>query len=273
MKLFLIAAASTAVFLTAGAASAQSTWDGFYVGGHVGGAYRSGEDEQTIDFDQRLNGTFSSGVVTAANTNAFSPGFCSGRPNGGAAAQGCREDASEVELGVRGGYDKQFGAFVVGGVVEYNATKIADNVTAFSTTPANYVISRRVDSLLAARLRVGYAYDRYLGYVTVGGVKAKVDYDFSTSNRVNTFVERGGDDNPNGWQAGAGVEAELSPRMRVGLEYIYTRLEDDDSYRVRAQGPAPATNPFVLLASGTDFRADQGDFDFDAVRVTLAIRF
>jgi outer membrane immunogenic protein len=272
MKSALLAAVVVAA-LTAGTASAQSAWDGFYVGGHVGAAFRGDEDAQTIAFDQRLNGEFSSGVTTAAGSNAFSPGFCSGRPNGASASLGCRDDADEFEFGLRGGYDRQFGAVVVGGVLELNGTKIEDNVTAFSTTPANYTMSRRVDSLLAARLRVGYAFDRYLGYVTAGGVKAKVDYDFATSNGVNTFVERGGEDRPNGWQAGAGLEAEIAPRVRLGLEYVYTRLEDDDSYRVRAQGPAPATNPFVLLASGTDFRADQGDFDFDSVRVTLSVRF
>lgn len=275
MKSVLLATiATTALF--AGVASAQTQWSGFYVGGHVGGAFRGDEEAQTISFDQRLNGNFASNVAsgaTSADPNAFSPGFCSRRPNGGSAAQGCEDDAREFEFGVRGGYDHQLGPIVVGGVLELNGTKVADNVTAFSTTPANYTLSRRVDALLAARVRVGYAMDRFLAYATAGGVKARVDYDFATSNGVNTFVERGGDDSPTGWQAGAGLEAEIGPKLRLGIEYLYTKLEDDDTYRVRAQGPAPATNPFVLLASGTDFRANQGDFDFDAVRVTMTYRF
>jgi outer membrane immunogenic protein len=52
-----------------------------------------------------------------------------------------------------------------------------------------------------------------------------------------------------------------------------TSLDDKDEYTVRAQGPAPATNPFILTnAAGTDLRrADQ--FRFHSLRVTAGYRF
>ena len=52
-----------------------------------------------------------------------------------------------------------------------------------------------------------------------------------------------------------------------------TRLDDRDEFTVRVQGPAPATNPFVLTnPSGTDLpRADQ--FDLHALRFMTGYRF
>ncbi len=52
-----------------------------------------------------------------------------------------------------------------------------------------------------------------------------------------------------------------------------TSLDDKDEYTVRVQGPAPATNPFILTnAAGTDLRrSDQ--FDFHTARLTAAYRF
>ena len=52
-----------------------------------------------------------------------------------------------------------------------------------------------------------------------------------------------------------------------------TGLNDKDEFTVRVQGPAPATNAFILTnAAGTDLRrADQ--FDFYSVRFTAGYRF
>ena len=81
-----------------------------------------------------------------------------------------------------------------------------------------------------------------------------------------------------GWFA----EARLGLFVHFGLysgaarhEWVqtYERLTDDE-YRVRAQGPAPATNPFILVnPQGTDFRRSDDDFDLGALRMTASYRF
>lgn len=47
----------------------------------------------------------------------------------------------------------------------------------------------------------------------------------------------------------------MGARWSLSAEYLFTSLDDRDEATVRAQGPAPATNPFILAnASGTDMR-------------------
>ncbi|MBY0512067.1 MAG: outer membrane beta-barrel protein, partial [Rhodospirillaceae bacterium] len=76
-----------------------------------------------------------------------------------------------------------------------------------------------------------------------------------------------------GYQLGGGADYNVTEEWRFGLEYLYTAL-DDDSYRVRAAGPAPATNAFILVnANGTDFRRSENKFDYGTVRLTLTYRF
>lgn len=275
MKLQLLAA--TAALAMAGfgsSALAQSAgWTGGYVGGHVGYGFQPDDDDETIRFDKNLDGVFSDTVTTAAGANAFSPGFCGGAAKGPTPASGCGKDDDGVDYGLRGGYDWQLANGLVLGVVgEVSKPDVEDSVAAFSTTPAFYTMTREVDWMAAVRGRVGFAMDRYLPYVTAGLARAEVDASFATSNTANTFVLTG-DDSVSGYQLGAGVETRVGTNWSVGVEYLYTRLDDDD-FRVRAQGPAPATNPFILTnASGTDFARSDDEFDVHSVRLTAAYRF
>jgi opacity protein-like surface antigen len=264
-----------ALMLGAQAAAAQTgPWTGFYLGGHAGAASHDEEDSETILFDRDLNGTFGDVVTTSAGANAFSPGFCGGRASGNSASGGCEEDEdSGADFGVRAGYDRQFGALVIGGLVEISTADLEDNVSAFSSTPAAYTMTREVDSVLAARLRAGYAFNRYLAYVTGGVASGRLSRTFATTNTANTFALRGEDSDVIGGQIGLGAEASITPRLSIGVEYLSTRFEADD-FRVRAQGPAPATNPFILgNANGTDFRRSDEDFRYDSLRVTASYRF
>ena len=265
-------AAAGSLTLASAAAAQVGDWNGFYVGAHAGYAAQSEDDSETILFDKNLDGNFSDTVTTGTGANAFSPGFCSGSPQGNAPAAGCEEDEDGADFGVRAGYDLQTGPWVVGGVVEFSSADVTDSVGAFSTTPASYTMTRELDSLFAARLRGGYAFGPYLGYLTGGVARGQVSHSFASTNTVNSFPERG-DEEASGYQIGAGAETHLSPRLRVGVEYLWTSLEDD-SYRVRATGPAPATNPFIVTNSnGTDFRRSDDEFEFGSFRLTAAYRF
>jgi len=59
----------------------------------------------------------------------------------------------------------------------------------------------------------------------------------------------------------------------VAGEYLFTSLDDRDESTIRTMGPAPATNPFILVnASGTDLQRS-GKFEFQAARVGISYRF
>lgn len=262
--------------LIAGSAHAQMAtrdWSGPYVGAVFGYAKAARNQGETVVFDKNLDGQFNDTVTTVAGANAFSPGFCDGMAKGPTPAGGCvGDDDVDWELGARAGYDWQFGNFVIGAVAEIERVKLEDRVTAFSTTPAFYTFDRKLESLAALRLRGGYAMGPYLGYVTGGVARGGIKNAYRTSNNVNTFV-RSESDSADGYQTGVGVERQLDGRVRLGLEYLYTKLEADD-YNVRVQGPAPATNPFILTnASGTDHRRTQDEIEVHAVRLTASYRF
>lgn len=273
-RIFTTAAAAAFTIAFAGAASAQD-WSGFYVGGQAGYTSQDSASSESILFDTNLDGQFGDTVNTTAPANAFSPGFCDGAARGNSPAAGCSsDDDSSFSGGVRAGWDWQAGSWVFGGVIEADFTDIEDSVTAFSTTPAAYVMTRNVDSVIAIRARAGYVMGPYLGYVTAGFARGDVESSFTTTNGVNTFVMRDDDDDADGYQLGLGLERRIGQsNWVVGAEYIYTNL-DDDSFRVRAQGPAPATNPFILVnPAGTDFRRSEDEIDLHSFRITAAYRF
>lgn len=270
-KTLLLASALVGVVAFASGASAQD-YRGFYAGVHGGYNFQSRDNSETILFDTNLDGNFNNSVNTAAGADAFSPGFCGGNANSATPAGGCASEQDNPELGVRLGYDWQWDNFVLGAVGELNWTNINDSVSAFSTTPARYTMTRELNWSGALRLRGGVVAKNMLLYATGGYARGDLTHSFSTSNGVNTFTQSG-KGHASGYQLGGGVEWNLSPAWRIGAEYLYTDLSDK-SYRVRAAGPAPATNPFILAnAGGTDFRRSDNSFDYNALRVTLTYRF
>jgi len=280
----------------AGPALAQSsdpatTWTGFYVGGNFGNSDPRGGDDATILFDTNLDGTFGDTIRTTTGADAFAPGFCGGASEGRTPAAGCSEDKGGMEYGARVGYDWQMGNLVFGLVGEYSNHDARDSVSSFSITPAFYYFTRELTSSAAIRGRVGLAFGQqndWLAYVTAGAVRARLENEFESSNLANTFALDGGSatrfildsdsvtnsTDASGVQAGIGIERKIAGNFSLGLEYLRTRLEDDE-LRVRVgRGGGPATSPFILTnANGTDFRRSDEDFDIGSIRLTASYRF
>lgn len=272
MKLKALSVIAVAAWMVAapGGAEAQ-VWTGPYVGAFGGYTSQKMDQDETLVFDTDLDGAFRDMVLTIAGADAFSPGFCGGAATSPVPSGGCGEDEDRAEFGFRAGYDWQAGAVVAGVLGEYSRARITDSVTGFSTTPAFYTMTRELEWLAAIRGRVGVGGSAVLAYATAGAVRGSIDHAFTTSNRANTFTEMN-EDGTWGYQAGGGVEFRLS-RLTVGAEYLFTSLDDSERATVRAQGPAPATNPFILRnAAGTDLqRVDP--FDMHSVRATVGLRF
>ena len=256
-------------------AQAADDWSGFHVQGLIGNAGDTDDNGDSIRFDTNLDGGFGDTVNTSAGANAFSPGFCDGAAVDRTPAAGCASNGSDQDAGVRVGYDWQSGDWVYGVLAEYAQPEVVDAVSAFSTTPARYTMLREIDDTFALRGRLGMTLgdgDRGLLYGTAGWVRASITNSFSTSNTANTF-SNSGDSDADGVQIGFGYEHRFGEQFTIGLEYLMTSLNDED-YRVRAAGPAAATNPFLLTnPNGTDFARSDDDFDFDTLRLTVGFRF
>ena len=90
--------------------------------------------------------------------------------------------------GVQGGCDYQFGGIVVGIQGDY-AWSDADGSGASSCFPVSRttLASRSLGSVTG---RVGYAFDRFLGYVRGGGAWERDNYDFTLGGRAGWFGQR-----------------------------------------------------------------------------------
>lgn len=250
----------------------EKEFEGFYVGGAFGADSQPNDIDTGTQFDTNLDGRFGDTVRTTAGADAFSTGFCNGLAVN-ATNTGCTNDRDDIGYSGRIGGDVQFGRFVIGAVGEIGKSEIRDSVSAFSTTPARYSFSRELDFNASLRARVGVAARKTLFYATGGGAYGKVRSTFSTSNGANSFTGRGNSDTW-GYTVGGGIETKVTKHISVGLEYLYTQLNDDD-YTVRVgPGTAPATNPFLLVnAAGTDIRRSDPYFRWHSMRATVNFRF
>lgn len=258
--------------IAAESANAQS-WTGGYVGGAIGGIVAAAKTNETVIFDTDLDGTFADTVRTGAGANAFSPGFCDGLAVNAVAASGCTGDDKGLDVGGRAGYDWQWGRVVIGGLTDIGRVDVTDSVSAFSTTPAFYAFTRDVKMLAAVRGRAGVAMTRVLVYATAGAASADLDLPFTTSNAVNTFAARAVRERVWGSQVGGGVEFRVAGHWTVTGEYLWTSIDDREPSTVRSQGPAPATNPFILVnAAGTDLQRSER-LQLQNLRAGLSYRF
>ena len=250
------AAALAGAALLASPASAQEEagWTGFYVGGHVGYGFQPGDGDETILFDTNLDGSFGDTVNTSGGANAFAPGFCGGAATTASPADGCDDDRDAFDYGVQAGFDYETaGGLVVGIVGDYSRSRLRDSVSAFSSTPARYTMTRTLRDVFTIRARAGVSTGSTLFYGTGGAVRGSIRNSFSTSNAVNSFTGNG---NEKGWgyTFGGGVEQRLGRNFSIGLQYLYQSIDAGD-YVVRAgPGTAGLTNPFrIVNANGTDF--------------------
>jgi len=106
---------------------------------------------------------------------------------------------SEGVYGLYGGYDYDFGQFVVGGELDYQTGEDIE------------LGSVEVDNILRAKARGGYDLGRTLIYGTVGAAQLNAD---------------GGDDT--GIVGGLGVEYKVTEQFSVGGEYLAHRFDDFD---------------------------------------------
>lgn len=279
-------AALIAALVGVGSASVEAQiapWQGPYLGGFAGAMLQNGDPDERVTFDTDLDEEFEDTVRSIAGVDVFSPGVCAGLATGPTPSSVCEDDEDGFVLGGRIGYDWSREGVVVGVVGDIAWPEATDSVSAFSTTPAFYAFTRELNALTGLRARVGFGNERVLAYGTGGLAFGWVEHTFTTSNNVNTFVrvsandddddDEGNRDGAFGYQAGGGVEVWISERLSVAAEYLFTSLDDRDDGVVRAQGPAPAGNPFLLVdPGGTDLRRSDR-FAIHAVTIGLNIRF
>jgi len=111
-------------------------------------------------------------------------------------------------------------------------------------------IEQDIDWLGSLRLRLGYAMDRALIYVTggaaVGGVDMKIKQpDFAGGNLDDTETRWG-------WTLGGGFEYAFTDELSANIEYRYTDLGDTEMFlgNVELTGDTKFDNAFSAVRVG-----------------------
>jgi outer membrane immunogenic protein len=157
-------------------------WTGFYVGINAG--YASGTATWDIPIAAFVNNTQ--------------------HPNGGM-------------FGVTAGYNWQIGSFVVGFEGDYDWANVKGTV---GCIPVLGVVCGTTNTWLAtARGRLGYAFDRFLPYVTggvaFGNIKASIEAFGATTEASATKT---------GYAVGGGLEYAFLGNLSAKLEYLWVDL-------------------------------------------------
>lgn len=134
--------------------------------------------------------------------------------------------------GVTAGANYQWGNIVFGleGDIAFSGADDAAGTTQFD-----------LDWLGTARGRVGYAWDRFLPYLTGGLAFAKGTLSTPAFKDDNTHT---------GWTLGAGVESAITQNVSVKIEYLYVDLN------AQTYGTLPFKNNFDgnVLRAGVNYR-------------------
>ncbi len=273
---YLAVAAVSALFASpALAQDAAPSYTGAYISIFGGYSMPKGGGSDNFVFDRNNDGTFGDTVTTSTGADAFSPGFCNGSFATNTPTTGCARDESRTDYGARLGYDVETGSsLVIGGLIEFNKSEATESTSAFSTTPAAYEITRRLDYAVSARARLGVkAGSRALIYATGGGSYARIKHDFRTTNTANAFTPSRDRDMVWGWQAGGGVEYLVTDHFSIGAEYLYSRYRDNKYSVAVTAGTAGPTNAFLLGGGQTNIRSGRSNLTLETARVVASFRF
>lgn len=248
-------------------------YNGVYIGFGVGATMEPNHGQQSLVFN-RGGGPTGNGLSTATGANAFSPGFCGGAFNSTTPGD-CRPDRLRPDYSVKIGVDSRSGRFVAGVLLEGQINRTRSSISAFSTTPAAYQITRGLDYGFSLRGRLGFTpdYGGGLFYVTGGPSYSRLRHTFVTTNAANQFTSSNDGSWVLGAQAGGGGEVMVTPHVGLGIEYLYNHFRDNKYYVTASQGSAPATNPFVLGGTTTTIRNSYPNYNFHTVRATLSFHF
>jgi outer membrane immunogenic protein len=161
------------------------SWTGCYVGGHVGGLWARKE------WSDRLPGSDTFGLSDGTHD-----------PNG-------------FIGGVQAGCDYQFaGGFVIGITADYAWTDAEGSNAAILFPP--FTDHSKVKSLASVTGRIGYAWDRFLGYVKGGGAWERDEYWSTNGVFTGTASET-----RSAWTIGIGGEYAFTNYLTGFIEYNY----------------------------------------------------
>lgn len=195
------------------------SWTGFYIG--VFGGYKHGEADVDMDLDD-----FAQGPIDGAEVES------QGNPD---------LSTSGGEVGGVLGYNYQlqsnwvFGLEAAGGYLWLRDSDVTDRFLGPESGDEYHVSSSfKTHYLFTAAPRVGYAFCRWMPYVTgglaVGDVELEQNIKRHTGSIFDGGFNEGGDESQTnlGWMVGGGMEFAITNHWKARVQYQYIDLGDVD---------------------------------------------
>ena len=136
--------------------------------------------------------------MDASDWSGFYAGLQYGQGEATASFEGAEEDTDFDAYGVHGGYNYDFGKYVLGGELDYNKIDLDDD--------------QGEADLTRLRARAGYDLGRFLPYVTLGAAHISGDDDLSETDVTY----------------GIGADYKVTEMFTVGAEYTKQDFDDVD---------------------------------------------
>ena len=140
---------------------------------------------------------------------------------------GAPSDTSDLDgwvAGVHAGYNLQFDQVVLGIEGDFEISSVDGEFT--NSTGATSAGNSELDWLASVRARLGWAFDRFLPYVT-GGI-AFGDFDFEGGPNFGAPIPCCGfSETLTGWTVGVGADFALADWVSIGAEYRFTDFGDE----------------------------------------------
>lgn len=196
--------------------SAGSPYDGWRGESYAAPSYAYGSNQRPMDGSYRS----SPAALPPAAWSGLYLGFNAAGGFGDVEAAGFDHDSFSYNgwlLGAHAGYALQTGNLVAALEADIAWSNLSEDATA-----AGASLTASSDWLTSARMRLGYAADSYLIYLT-GGL-ALSDFDLTLSDAAG-----GGSDSAilGGYVIGAGVEMKLTPGASVRFEALHYGFGED----------------------------------------------
>jgi outer membrane immunogenic protein len=216
MRLLSFAAAPTLLIALVAGAPAQAQddgtyWNGFYLGGVVGGAWGNTRAQANVVAG---NGTV---VIPPADARLLST------------TQAHENTHAGFTGGVEGGYNYLMGPWLFGLEADWTSLDLkntSDRSLVSTINPANtFTLDQRIktDWMVSVRPRVGYTAGPWLVYATTGLAFSELKYsaDFSDNRAATDAISASSSSTKTGWVAGLGGGYAFTPQWSLKGEWLY----------------------------------------------------
>ncbi|MEM7633168.1 MAG: outer membrane protein [Pseudomonadota bacterium] len=180
-------------------------------------------------------------------------GVVDGRTDGGFAGAADAIGLDGVLVGIMSGRNFQFDHIVLGLDSDFSFTDVNG-----STTIGGQAGEVSLDTLSTTRGRIGYAYDRFLPYVTGGFATARADFSLDGAGSEN-------DEWFFGYTVGGGVEWAVTDTIAARVEYQFIDF-GSESISIGGNRSTASIDDLHVVRAGVSIKTG---FIFDAIKARV----